>query len=276
MRTVVMSMICCLGVAMPAAAVDRVVGVSAPEGGATLVKQFQVVPGTQVAGVEIVSNDLGTVFPAVRLRKPGDRAWIRGVVLCEVTDVAPSNGARHRFTVMLPRTVVLEGPGVLVEVVLPQTPGVEVIGIGAGLGALDLGGSPATSYIGSELSGELQAIDADLCMALVGGAAPGKAGRGAPVAGTPPSSSLHLSVHNAGGAAEVRLVALSPVAVVLGVYDVRGKLVRMLSRGELTSGEHRITWDRRDADGRPVAAGVYFVVARAAGRELRRKTVVLD
>jgi hypothetical protein len=197
-------------------------------------------------------------------------------VLSEATDVAPSPGSRHRFTVSLPRTVFAEDTDVLVEVVLPPTEGVEVIGTGAGLGALDLGGSPGTSYIGSESSAELQAIDADLCLSLVGSAVAAKAGRGRPDAGRPRSGDLDLTVSTpVGGAAEVRLWVPRPVAAELEVYDVRGKLVRVLAREELSPGEHRIAWDRRDANRRVVAAGVYFVVARVAGRELTRKTVVL-
>ncbi len=274
MRAVAASIMFCLGLVNSGWAVDRVVGVTAPSGGATLVKRIHVPAGTEVGAVEIVSNDLSTVFPAVRLRRVGEKVWTRGEVVCEATDVVPSNGSRHRFTVSLPHPVLIDDGDILVEVALPATSGVQVIGQGAGVGALDLNGSPTTSYIGNETTNELQAIDADLCVTLVGKVMAQKAGRSMPDAGTPPSGKLDLRVHS-GREVEVRLATATAVVVAVRVYDVRGKLVRVLSQGELPSGEHRIVWDRQHASGHAAAAGVYFVVARVDGEEVTRKAVVL-
>jgi hypothetical protein len=44
----------------------------------------------------------------------------------------------------------------------------------------------------------------------------------------------------------------------LAIYDVSGRLVRRLVRGDLPSGEHRIAWDGRNDLGAPVSAGTYF------------------
>ena len=44
----------------------------------------------------------------------------------------------------------------------------------------------------------------------------------------------------------------------LAIYDLAGRLVRTLSDGFQAAGEHRATWDGRDAGGRVVASGVYF------------------
>jgi hypothetical protein len=230
----------------------------------------------EVVGVEIVSNDLSTVFPAVRLRWPGVLPGTRGEVLAEATAVAPSEGGGHRFTVALPRTIFTEAADIFVEVALPPRDCLEAIGAGAGLGALDLAGAQATSYIGNESTSEIQAIDADLCVALVAGTVAGKVGRGSPDAGTPQPRDLELSVSTrVGGDVEVLLVTPHPVVVAVDLYDVRGKLVRALSRGELPPGEHHLAWDRRDAAGRVVAAGVYFVVAHATGFRVTRKAVLL-
>ncbi len=46
--------------------------------------------------------------------------------------------------------------------------------------------------------------------------------------------------------------------VELTVYDVRGRRVRNLLRGEQAAGAHAIDWDARDQDGRPVATGAYL------------------
>ena len=45
----------------------------------------------------------------------------------------------------------------------------------------------------------------------------------------------------------------------LDVFDVRGRRVRSLLDGPQTAGVHRATWDGRDGEGRPMAAGIYFV-----------------
>jgi hypothetical protein len=42
------------------------------------------------------------------------------------------------------------------------------------------------------------------------------------------------------------------------IYDVRGRLVRELHRGDLAAGPHSRVWDGTDDRGRPVASGVYF------------------
>jgi hypothetical protein len=60
------------------------------------------------------------------------------------------------------------------------------------------------------------------------------------------------------------------------VLDVRGRLLRRLHSGPLAAGPHAIAWDRRDAHGRQVAAGLYILRVKTAGHVERRKLVVLD
>ena len=52
--------------------------------------------------------------------------------------------------------------------------------------------------------------------------------------------------------------------VALDVYDVGGRKVRSLEEGFLGAGMHELGWDRRDASGRTLPAGVYLVNARTA------------
>jgi len=55
-------------------------------------------------------------------------------------------------------------------------------------------------------------------------------------------------------------------AVSLRVFDVSGRLVRVLLGGEIVAGGHReATWNGRDVSGRQVAAGVYFYRLDADG-----------
>lgn len=59
-----------------------------------------------------------------------------------------------------------------------------------------------------------------------------------------------------GASITFRTTRSGPIAAV--VYDLRGRLVRTLLRGEQPAGEHALRWDGRDAAGREVASGVYF------------------
>ncbi len=65
-------------------------------------------------------------------------------------------------------------------------------------------------------------------------------------------------------------------AVDVAIYNLLGQLVRQVWSGPLSAGEHRLTWDGRDGQGRPVASGVYLYQLRV-GEQLRtRKMVKLE
>jgi parallel beta-helix repeat protein len=62
----------------------------------------------------------------------------------------------------------------------------------------------------------------------------------------------------------------------LRVYDVSGRLVRTLLHGAPRGkGAHRTPWNGRDAQGRQVAAGVYYYRLEAAGWTLTRPMVLV-
>jgi hypothetical protein len=61
----------------------------------------------------------------------------------------------------------------------------------------------------------------------------------------------------------------------LRVFDVGGRAVRTLVRGELGAGVHDVAWDGRDEDGSRVASGVYFYRMTAGAEERERKMVHL-
>jgi len=63
--------------------------------------------------------------------------------------------------------------------------------------------------------------------------------------------------------------------VTLGVYDVSGRLVRVLAEGEMPAGYHRVRWDGRDEAGRQVASGVYFCRVQAGSFSDATKMVLL-
>jgi flagellar hook assembly protein FlgD len=60
----------------------------------------------------------------------------------------------------------------------------------------------------------------------------------------------------------------------LAVYDIAGRRVRTLASGDAAAGEHRVTWDRTDSDGRRVAPGVYlYSLATPEGTRSRKLAV---
>jgi len=52
----------------------------------------------------------------------------------------------------------------------------------------------------------------------------------------------------------------------LRIFDLSGRAVRDLARGDQTPGLHMIRWDWRDESGQTVRDGVYFARLEAAGR----------
>lgn len=63
--------------------------------------------------------------------------------------------------------------------------------------------------------------------------------------------------------------------VSLGVYDVRGRLVRaLLTREEQAAGSHAVSWDGLDARGSRVPAGVYFYRVSAGSWSDTKRMVV--
>ncbi len=63
--------------------------------------------------------------------------------------------------------------------------------------------------------------------------------------------------------------------VSLNVFDVEGRLVRVLAEGDHTAGEHRVTWDGRDDAGRTMSSGVYFYKLSGAADSQMRKMLLL-
>jgi hypothetical protein len=77
------------------------------------------------------------------------------------------------------------------------------------------------------------------------------------------SIELSLAVPHGAGAAH------------LAVYDVSGRLVRVLLDGHLAGGRHPMVWDATEQDGHRVASGVYFVRLEVDGAVATRKLTLL-
>lgn len=75
-------------------------------------------------------------------------------------------------------------------------------------------------------------------------------------------------------ATEFHLTLDAEAMVQVDVYDVAGRLVRRLGRSTLVAGPHRLTFDGRDDQGRPLSSGVYFYSVRADGVTQTRKLII--
>jgi C1A family cysteine protease len=61
----------------------------------------------------------------------------------------------------------------------------------------------------------------------------------------------------------------------LSVYDVAGRLVRVLVDGNIPAGRHETAWDGTDRAGRTAASGIYFYRIDAGGTVITKKMALL-
>jgi len=74
----------------------------------------------------------------------------------------------------------------------------------------------------------------------------------------------------------IRYALPAPADVTLEVYDLSGRVVRRLLRGQAQDpGRYEVLWDGKNDRGAPVASGVYFYRLTADGRSLSRKMILL-
>ncbi len=63
--------------------------------------------------------------------------------------------------------------------------------------------------------------------------------------------------------------------VTLTVFDMLGRKVRTLLKGQQVAGSYEITWDGRDASGKPVASGVYLYRVSAGDLQITKRMILL-
>ncbi len=68
----------------------------------------------------------------------------------------------------------------------------------------------------------------------------------------------------------------SAEAVDVTIYNVLGQPVRRVWNGSLAAGAHRLAWDGRDAQGQPVAAGVYWYRLQVGDQTHTRKMIKIE
>jgi hypothetical protein len=72
------------------------------------------------------------------------------------------------------------------------------------------------------------------------------------------------------------LTSASPARVDVGVYDPRGRLVRVLADDLSIHGTARLRWDGRDAHGRPLATGIYVYRVGGGPEAISGKLVLIE
>ncbi len=82
---------------------------------------------------------------------------------------------------------------------------------------------------------------------------------------------LRLDPNPCHGKAELLLTGVPAGRSAFRIFDVNGRLVRSID-----SAGPSAEWDLRDGQGRPVASGVYAVVAGSAGARVRGTLIVLE
>ena len=68
---------------------------------------------------------------------------------------------------------------------------------------------------------------------------------------------------------------LQPGEARLEVFALTGQRVAVLHEGPAQAGTHRLNWDGRDDQGRPLGSGMYvYRLVTAAGAETRKLTLL--
>jgi hypothetical protein len=80
-------------------------------------------------------------------------------------------------------------------------------------------------------------------------------------------ASLEILNNPSSGGHVVALHLAAETRVEVGVYDVRGRRVRVLMSGRREASSYRLPWDGRDDSGRAVPSGIYWVTLAMNGQE---------
>lgn len=254
--------------------VNRVVGVNVAGGKVAFVKSFFVSEGSEISGIEFVGNDLNSVMPRVSLFQGPLVSLVDGQRLVSKEGIRHDND-RHRVRVTFNPILVQATSTFYVAVELPPSTGPSAVGTGAGLG-----GQASEELVGSFIAfnehAPLMPLHLDLAIDLVLQRRAGKAGTSDPGDGsdTPARTFLAARSPSPSPAIAVEFGIREQGIVDLSIYDVRGRRVRSLVRGELSPGVHTQPWDGLDAAGRQVASGIYLVKLRAGGEVFTQKLVV--
>lgn len=100
------------------------------------------------------------------------------------------------------------------------------------------------------------------------------------LAGIPRRKSLYMHLYPGApsyfdSGSSIRFTLPRKMDIRLAVYDISGRLIRLIAENWLTPGDHIIQWDTRDSHGRRLSPGIYFVRLQAGDQVATRKVVLI-
>jgi subtilisin family serine protease len=94
--------------------------------------------------------------------------------------------------------------------------------------------------------------------------------------GIAPHVMLAAAPNPIAGSGAIRFVLAAPGWTRIALFDVAGRRVRTLFRGNLQAGPHRVAWDGRNDRGVPLPAAVYFARLESGATVMDSKIVLID
>lgn len=255
------------GLAAEARASDaRMLRLHPCDGAAAFAKEFRLPRGTVITGLKLTTESGNARFPEIALLS-GRLSESSGVVLRHIEN-APCDAGLVSAT--WEGFVTTEDVYHVIVRMPAESAGAQAPRVGAAEVEVPVG-----TFVVGENDEVLMAVNADLDLHLVTRTAKASSAAGEPVEDRKPAiESLAVQVSGAPVRATVVLAMRSEASVEVAVHDVRGQLVRTITKSFLASGKHEFTWDGSIASGALAARGVYFVTARAEGRQLARRAMV--
>jgi len=73
----------------------------------------------------------------------------------------------------------------------------------------------------------------------------------------------------------IQYTLAQPGPIRLGIYNLRGQLIRTLVQASQPAGTHQINWDGRDEHGLQVASGIYLASLSSSGRTANHRMMLM-
>ena len=70
-------------------------------------------------------------------------------------------------------------------------------------------------------------------------------------------------------------VAQTSSLVTLDIYNIKGQKVKQLVSDQLSAGQHTVTWDGKDENGKSATSGIYFYQLKAEKDFSKTKRMIL-
>ena len=74
---------------------------------------------------------------------------------------------------------------------------------------------------------------------------------------------------------EIRLTLSEDARTRVNIYDMAGRHIDLLADRDYGVGQHSVIWEGKDAEGRSVSSGVYFVLVDVGGEVQRHKVALV-